>query len=264
MRPVKFNIGGGKLGVTVGWDISLPSFTFHLWSQGAKSANRNLSLTSRRASRFPCEMTDSIPTVGCESSLLSDFSWSMITPESNQHGNELKGPVKPNVERELELLMPAARKIHDALVKHVWFRNRTDFLWEEKAWWSLIRPSEITGRPSAEISICHIHLLSLCLHHVLAQLLWINHLSGFISPPLWCYSTHGFGSLAFLSLRSGRIISVLRPSQKPADPHAEAHPNTKITHSQLSNLRSRSCQGVVIFRPAILSIKNWLFNSKWW
>lgn len=156
------------------------------------------------------------------------------------------------------LLTPAARKIHDALVKHVCFRNPTD-LWEEKAWWLLIRPSEITGR----LSICHIHLLCLCLHHVLAQLLWINHLSGFISPPLWCYSTHGFGSLAFPSLRSGRIISVLRPSQKPADPHAEAHQNTKITHSQLSNLRSRSW-GVVIFRLTILSIKNGIFNNKWW
>lgn len=61
----------------------------------------------------------------------------------------------------------------------------------------------------------------------------------------------------FLLLRSGSIISALHPPQQPADRCTQAareHQNTKITRSRLSNLRSRSCRSVVIFRLRQLKI----------
>lgn len=71
---------------------------------------------------------------------------------------------------------------------------------EKKAGWSPIRSSEIAGRPSACLEQrfqSATYTSCLGVHHVRAQLLWINHVSDFISPPLWCYCTLGRGSLPF-------------------------------------------------------------------
>lgn len=86
------------------------------------------------------------------------------------------------------------------LLKRGRFRSLADILWGGKAGWSLIRSSEITGRPSACLEQrfqSATYTSCLGVHHVRAQLLWINHLSDSISPPLWCYCTLGLGSLPF-------------------------------------------------------------------
>lgn len=139
---------------------------------------------------------------------LSDFTGSIMMLESNQHQMELMAPAKPNTERALQLLLflndfrPAASSMvfSGALLKRGCFRSLADILWGEKAGWSPIRSSEITGRPSACLEQrfqSATYTSCLGVHHVRAQLLWINHLSDFISPPLWCYCTLGLGSLPF-------------------------------------------------------------------
>lgn len=120
---------------------------------------------------------------------------------------------------------------------------------KQAAWWAQIRPSEMTGRPfslfGAEISICHIHLLSLSAPRAPTAALNQSFIRLHISSSLMLQYARAWIA-PFHSLRGGSIISVLHLSEKPADPLTEtlrSHQNTEITR----NVSSVTCAGVLLF-----------------
>lgn len=135
---------------------------------------------------------------------------------------------------------------------------------KKEAWWLLIRPSEITGRPfsmfGAETSICHIHLLSLYAPRAPTDALNQSFIRLYSSSSLMLQYTQASIS-PFHSLRSGSIMSVLHPSTNACrSTHRDVTESSKhkdYTQCQFRNL----CRGAIIFRITILSIKNFNFNS---
>lgn len=193
-------------------ELSLPSFTSSLWSRftirwslGAESANWNLSLPSRGASPFPSSDDRQFSRRSLPSESVSEWFHRIY------YGTRIKS-ASDGADGACEAKHGASAAAASfskwfstdismvLLLKRGCFRSLADILWGEQAGWSLIRSSEITGRPSACLEQrfqSATYTSCLGVHHVRAQLLWINHLSDFISPPLWCYCTLGLGSLPF-------------------------------------------------------------------